>query len=388
MRYTLIKDLLPMFESKLEKLTKKFEKYGDYKYIKFKPYICEDKDSIRYGYELIDIEVDASYKIDNYEFIASLEWIPEAEENLIKKASENIFVPEIFKTRRECDHCKSRRYRKSTIVLKNIETDEYIQIGKTCVKDYLGVDLGKYANYLSFFDDLTEYLLTCEKDNISRYRPHYSLREILKNTLEDTKQFGYISKALSIENDCDSTAYKICSMMFMVKDYTTGKLMYQKYETFSEDIEEQVDDVLNFFSEYKNEEKSDYIGNIKTILKLDWVEGNQIALVVSAVGTKLRIEAQREKELNVNKIASKHVGKIGEKIQFTATPICLYSSDSSYGYYYIYRMLVDNNEIIWKTTKKLNVDSSYVFTATIKSHESFKGVKQTEITRAKTQVLN
>ena len=158
MQYTLVKELIPIFEAKLNKYAKKFEKYGSVEYLKSKPYICEDKDDYRYGYFLVDIDVKASYKIADYYFVASLEWIDEAGENLIKKISADEYVPEIYKKRRNCDHCKTNRRRKSTIILKHVDTEEYIQVGKTCVKDYLGYDLGNYAAYLSFFSDLDSYL--------------------------------------------------------------------------------------------------------------------------------------------------------------------------------------------------------------------------------------
>ena len=73
--YTIAKDLLPLFEEKLEKFAKKFEKYGSYTYKKLDEFICEDKNDRRYGYTLINIELDATYKLGDYEFVASLEWV-------------------------------------------------------------------------------------------------------------------------------------------------------------------------------------------------------------------------------------------------------------------------------------------------------------------------
>ena len=195
MKYTIVKDLVPMFEQKMQRYAKKFAKNGSYTYLKSKSYVCEDKTDFRYGYWLVDLDVEAYYKIGNYSFVAALEWIEEAEENLIKKASESIYVPEIYKTRRECDHCKTNRKRKSTILLQNSDSGEYIQVGKTCVKDYIGYDLGNYANYLSFFSDLEDYLLSCERENIKRFRPQYRVIEILEQTFSDVKLHGYISKA-------------------------------------------------------------------------------------------------------------------------------------------------------------------------------------------------
>ena len=101
MQFTIIYDLLYKFEAKMEFFAKKFSKYGcgSYTYNKGTPYICGDKNSSRYGIWLVDIDVEATYKLGDYKFIAALEWVEDAKENLIKKASEDIYVPDIYKPR-------------------------------------------------------------------------------------------------------------------------------------------------------------------------------------------------------------------------------------------------------------------------------------------------
>lgn len=385
MKYTILRDLLPIFEQKMEKYMKKFKNYGTFSYLKSNTYICEDKNSNYYGHWLVDLDVTAAYKIGGYEFVAALEWIDEAKENLIKKISNDVYVPEIYKTRRECDHCKTKRLRKATIILKNIQTEEYIQVGKSCVKDYIGYDLGNYAAYLTFFVDLESYLASCEIDTLAKIRPQYNLVEVLEQTFAEVNAHGYISKAKAIECDCDSTAYKICSMFFGVKDVYTGDLIYPKYTSFDLTVKEEISNLFDFYKNYQPEEKNDYVDNIKTILKTDWIDSNNIGLVVSSIGTKLRIEA--EKQSLAEKIKSDYIGKVGDKIRFIAKPECLFSADSAYGYYHIYRMSVNGNEVIWKTTKQLEKNVNLEFIATIKAHSDYKGVKQTEITRAKTKLV-
>ena len=139
-KYTLVKELLPLFVEKMDKLSNKFSKYGNCSFTQSDYYLCEDENHYWYGYTLVDIEVDAYYKLGDYEFVASLEYVDETKENLIKKISDDVFVPSIYKTRNECDHCKTNRNRKYTVVLKD-KDNNYIQVGKSCVKDYIGVDL-------------------------------------------------------------------------------------------------------------------------------------------------------------------------------------------------------------------------------------------------------
>lgn len=384
MKYTIIKDLVPMFEEKMKKFASKFEKYGTCEYLKSEPYICEDEASHHYKYQVIDIDVTASYKVGNYSFVAALEWVEEVKENLIKKVSEDIFVPSIYKTRRECDHCKTHRYRKSTIVLQNVDTGEYIQVGKTCVKDYTGIDLGRYACYLSFFSDLDEYLKECERDNREKIKPMYLVEDILNQTNEEVAHHGYISKGKSYELDTESTSSRIYMMLTAYVDYYTGKRTYYSYEKISDKSKTETEAVYKFYQELESE--SDYINNIKTILQTKYVDASKIGLVVSAVGTKLRITEERTQKEKALGTESNYVGQIGDRITFKAVPECIFSDHSEWGFFYIYRMKIGNDELIWKTSKSFEPDIELEITATIKAHEEYKGRKQTEITRGRTKI--
>lgn len=376
MKFTLIKDLLPMFKEKLEKFVKKYK--IDYVYEESDSYICEDKESPRFGLYLVDINVEAEYKLGDYSFVASFEWVDEAKENLIKKASEDIYVPAEYKTRRACDHCGTNRYRKSTVLLKSNETGEYVQVGKSCLKDYTGVNMISYASFLSFYDTLDSYIEDCEKKGFNYAQRMYEVDDILEQTIERVKRNGYIAKQKSWELDCDSTASVVFKIISGYIEYYSGKLAYERY-TVSDETKAEVLAIKEFFRNY--EESSDYVNNLKTLMNTTWVDGNNLGLVVSAVGMRARLESQKvEKE---TKIPSEHVGNIGERITFRAKPIVLYTGENTYGFFAIYKMMVNNNVIVWKTSTGLNSEKEYDFTATIKSHDEYRNEKQTSVTRCR-----
>jgi hypothetical protein len=113
------------------------------------------------------------------------------------------------------------------------------------------------------------------------------------------------------------------------------------------------------------------------------VQADKLGMVVSMVGTKLRIENEmKERELRT---PSNYIGSVGDRIVFKAIPKCIYSTQSQFGYFYIYKMVVNNNVVIWNTSKNLEDDVEFEFTATIKEHIEYRGEKQTEITRARTK---
>lgn len=379
--YKLAQDLVPLFEERLEKFVKKFGNYVTYQYSKSEPYRCEEENSPWYRCMLVNIELDAQYKLGNYQFICSLEWNEEAQENLIKKASDDVYVPPVYKTSNTCDHCKTHRKRKTTVVLQNVDTGDYVQVGKSCVKEYVGIDLGQYANYLSWFTDLEEYIESTKHDKAVRYNYYYTTEEILLQTLEEVKRHGYISKQQSWDMECDSTASRVYKALTGFIPWGTTEPEYKMYDV-TDYCRNQLLELKTFYSELlKEEDITDYIQNIQTLLKATIVDPSNLGILVSAVGCKLRIEAQcKDKE---ERKESNFRGNIGDRITFKATPKCVFSSENEFGFYYIYRMTVDGDEIVWKTSRFLNTDCEYEFTATVKSQEEYKGVKQTEVTRAR-----
>ena len=394
MTYTVLEDLLDLVEVKLNRFVRKFNKYGNgiFNYSKSEPYLktITDENNETHIRSFVDIEVTGNYKIEGYEFIASLEYFPEINKNIIKKSPEtNIEVPEIYLTRTQCDHCKSNRFRKYTIILRNIETGEFIQLGKSCVKDYMGVDVNNYIAYLSMFKDIEDYLETLGKDKTSHPVEYFEVNDILEQAVARKNDIGYISKSTvnkwykdnyNEEYDIACPFTTTASDIFQILNPNVN--IEKEYRLKRYNITKEIKEEVNIIKEFINNsiENSNYITNLKTLLELGYVKADNIGMVVSIVGYYLRkINEIKEKE---NKIESQFIGNIGDKINFTSVPECIFTTESQYGIMRIYRFIVDNNEIIWKTNKLLD-DRPVTLRATIKAHNMYRNIKQTEITRAR-----
>lgn len=372
MIYTMNQGLVKLFEDRLLRYSKKLGKYGHCTYSVGESYY-KTEDGCPYGQMVVDVEVDASYKIEGYEFVAACDWSEEAQENIIRTVGAGIEVPSIYKTRSECDHCQTHRSRKHTIILK--KGGQYIQVGKSCVKDYLGVDLGSYASYLSLFETLEDYIKSLQRSGATRLVKVWETDYILGQAVALTHQYGYISKSQALELDTDSTASRLWQLLNESRD-REGTLIYPAYKTWDETL---VAGIRKFYA--AREGSTDFIGNIKTVLKQSTIQADQIGLIAAAVGTKARLEARdREK---VQKPVSNFVGDVGERFSFIATPECLYSAESDFGTYYIYKFVCEGNELVWKTTRELNCDREYECVGTVKRHSVYRGTKQTEVTRVK-----
>jgi hypothetical protein len=77
--------------------------------------------------------------IDGWELVAVLDiYSTENASEVMVSAVPDMIVPDEYKNldRISCDHCGHNRYRKKSILIRNIETGEHKQVGSTCVKDF------------------------------------------------------------------------------------------------------------------------------------------------------------------------------------------------------------------------------------------------------------
>lgn len=385
MKFSILKSLIPTVEEKMEYYNNRFakKKFGTLTVKYSEPYI-EEKDHRKI--QFVDVEVYGKYKIPGWEFVASLEWISDTNSNIIKKVDSDIEVPREYLTSTKCDHCHSNRMRKYTVVLYNEETKEFKQVGRSCVKDYIGANVEDYLSYLSIFDNMYDWLNSLPKEGRNKQDNIFKVDEVLEQTIEEVNHCGYVSQT-TIQNWNDSHPYEdycplektssqIFKIMNEVTGYGTNELVRPKYEITLETIA-KVKEIKDFISNL--EDKDDYTHNIKTLLQTEYIDNKNLGLVVSSVGYYLR--ETELKNIQKEESNSEYIGNIGDKIEFTSDVTTISSYYTEYGITYIYKFIVKGNIIIWRTNKKL--DGVLTIRGTIKEHSEYKGVKQTIITRGK-----
>lgn len=388
MKFTVLKSLIPAVRNKIESYQHKFNKYN-FGHIEFNvsdPYVIKkDNKTI----QVVDIDVFGEYKIPGWIFVASLEWIPEAKANFISRVDSDLEIPERYINSTDCEHCHSNRDRRYTIILYNEETKEFKQVGRQCVKAYIGADVEDYLSYLSLFTSMQQWFNSLPKDDISKEDTIFRLDDILAQTVEEVNHFGYVSQQ-TITNwydrngyDCDmcpleKTSSQVYKIMNKVTGYASYEVIRPAYEVTNETWV-KVKSIKHFVEELVD--NSDYVHNLKTIFKTEFVDNSKLGIVVSAVGYYLRETAARIEAENDS--VSEYIGDVGDKIEFTAKPVVVSSYENEYGVSILYKFVDDGNVIMWRTGKYLDPDVAYTIKATIKEHSNFRNVKQTVVTRGK-----
>lgn len=110
-----------------------------------------DRDLYR-EYQMVSVEGEMPILPGGWVFVGKLE---PHEAGTIVKSIPGQEIPESFQEADAmyCEHCKTRRYRKETFVVKSGST--YVQVGRSCLKDFLGhASPEQYASYAEYLMDM------------------------------------------------------------------------------------------------------------------------------------------------------------------------------------------------------------------------------------------
>lgn len=344
---------------------------------------------INYDFEMETI------KLGNFEVVAILDHKTKNEQcdnNMVYISNSNYELPLYYYTANgNCDHCNYNRKRNTTAVLVNLDTNEFKQVGITCLKEYTGIDcIDVIHNFVDIHDIINDMdKMSIESSDMKRFKQYKKVTDYLANCIYCTLTNGYI------------------------KDKT-------KYEAF--DIEEKVNekyysianDVIEYFKSLDFLTCDNFNNNIRTALLQDaicYANG-----FIAYAYMSYEKEIAKQKELEIKKSESKgYYGNVGDKVKLDNVSIQYVGSYESYfGYYptttYIYKITTQDGFIFtWKTSKgtvetkgkeymyqgektyEIINTSITEFTSikgTIKAHTEYNGDLQTELTRCKCIVTN
>src|SRR5687768_14751627 len=103
-----------------------------------------------------------------------------------------------------CDHCKRRQVRKATFVCKH-EDGRLVQVGSTCVHDFLGIDAAQALGLVEMFALACGYLE--DEEGFRQQEPTtFSVVEYLAWVAKDVRENGWVSRTQAREQGLLATA--------------------------------------------------------------------------------------------------------------------------------------------------------------------------------------
>lgn len=412
-RYAVWEGYIADLEKKVATIQKKCAKYGcDFHFAKVgeeyrevalpgnhydSEATCQTAPTETVTCKFIICEAEGTARVDGWEFVASVEHTEKG--NIFSKALTDIEIPERYRTSDTyCEHCKSKRIRKGTYIVRNTESGEFKQVGHNCLNDFTH---GMSASFAAYMASLKSVFEEAEEKPVGGglgwYQKYYSTEEFLHFTAETIRHFGF-----SKSTDGTSTKDRVRDFF----DVAHGNTRYweQKdidkvrnlmksvgFDAESAEAKQMTEEALTWLN--NQEATNDYLHNLKVVTSLDYANENRFGLLVSLFPTwnrELEEEAKRKAEAEAGK-ASTHVGNIGDRITVEPESVkCITSWESCYNGYsttttYVWKITgKDGNIYTWKTSTWLDEDRVPAeIKGTVKEHKIYREVKQTELTRCK-----
>lgn len=340
-------------------------------------------------------------KVDGWEFLAKIEHqkVDSSYMNIITKSpyAKEVATTEYRTCKPDCDHCHKNRARKITYIVHNEEKNETLQVGKSCLRDFTGID--KPENILSCFeyDKLVREL--SDSFNMDFYIDLEKLVAYTYAIMDSETKGRFVSKKQAQINESLTPTSTLVTLMFTYENN-------QDVINFKRDIVKLVDENPEYIAKAKGaidwiranqDDVSEYIWNLKAIFSVDilmniWQVGLAASLVI-AHDSSLKKDIVR---VNLNK--SNFVGNKGDK-QKDVEVTYIGCKDFGYNRYngecvHLYEFLDNQGNILaWKTDIylpgriELAKGNKYLMSGTVSKHNTFNDIKSTWMNRCKFKEL-
>ena len=298
-------------------------------------------------------------------------------------------LPDRFKSPAwNCEHCNMNRRRKELVIVKNLESGEYKQVGKTCLKDFLGgMDVKGYLEYYSMIVEVLsgdvdpdEPGYCSEGRGMTCYDPIF----FLTVAALIIRKIGWVSVAKARDTRTAATLTLVC--MYLRNKYEEDKELRKEVGEVSEADKALATSALDWSRSQNPESTSGYLYNLGVAARQDCVMDKTMGIVASAISAYQRyLDKQQEQTAQEDKSPKAHVGTVGKREVFSVMVKAVRCFEGDYGVRSLVRMEDESgNALTWWTGEAPEWTENpepVKVKGTVKNHEDYKGTPQTVLSR-------
>jgi hypothetical protein len=328
-----------------------------------------------YEYEdFVEFHIDGVYPaISGYTFAAVVD---HASGGLIFRNP--LFTEDVdltpFADRNVCDHCGTKRKRSKTILLSDA-AGKIIQVGTSCIIDFLG----KEAGALEFFAENSGILGDSDDDGHYASSPHYATVEICSIAVKLISEFGFVKS-----NTPGSTAARI--MDFVDEHYRSFPRDYD-FTVTAEHTEKAIK-AIEFIK--NSERRGEYQENVFRVMSSGRCEKRVFGFIAAGIRGAL---ADIRKASDTKKLEEKTEEKITVEFPAIGTIVAneevtiekIFTFEGMYGEQHIFIMKSSAGiPFVWKTSTFPDVEEGGTYTikkAKVKAHDDYKDKSQCRLER-------
>lgn len=256
----------------------------------------------------------------------------------------------------ECDHCNTTRNRKSLYIVRDSHGIEMI-VGSSCMEVAVGFDERNLRAFEKAYREITD-----ENWGVLIGDNGYSIRNLVAKAIITARKYGYVSKSYVEVHGGQSTV---------------DRVMHGPEIVVTEKDLESADYAIALGQAI--DPKNNFEVNLRTIAGYETVISREVGFVVYLA--KLYLDE------TTPKTESNFVGKEKERIKGVDVNVTrVFSGVGFNGNYWIITMQDgQGNDLVWMTSTypEFKVGDKKTIDFTVKSHDIYKGKKQTKVLRVK-----
>lgn len=339
---------------------------------------------------------------------------------------ENEPVPsEYLEVSNECNLCNQERYRGKNFIVKDMSKGEYLRLGSSCVKKYIGIDPSKYIRTLDYLNDfrlqMDEYMDVDGmfddeggggRKGISETNRLVDAPKVISIVHDLIENNGYVKREWGENhygfsqrtNDGSATADHAEEIIFndtKFKEYPINNTYLKEFIEFGSKLEPVPPNMVRDYdgNEYdKNIGFNEYRAKIKQLVTKQNFRIRETAILASAINY---FENEKKRQAKTKEMAgSVWLGNVGEKIKVPYARLDdVRTGESQYGTWYLWSFIDDNGNSLKKfgtISDKFIIDDApegsenlegynkgdvFAFIAQVKKHDTYNGLKSTMLGR-------
>lgn len=399
--YKILEENLERLEKKLNRIRTKCEKYGCgfyYSKVGEEFHKWTDPQGREQVSKFVIVECEGNAKINGWVFAATLEHTDAG--NIVRSVKDvGVEIPQRYYTcSPECEHCKSARHRKNTYIVYNSETEEFKQVGSSCLCDFTGgYDAELAAAYIALFDELIKGETPYPGSDRTVWM---NLEDVLVYALDYVKNFGYVSSAADEERDGASTKSKV-RRAWSYDNYGASGVMpivkeeVEKYRAqYNPDYDDpELHETAKAIIEYiqGTTEENNYMHNLRVLAADDYIKINSLGFAVSMIPCYNKylgkLEQIRKEQEAAETCPSEYQGQEGQRLVISNIDeiVVVSAWETMYGFTTRFKITDKSGNIyMWDSSSGFYQDKEVEkITGTVKKHDEYKGIKQTWLTRCR-----
>lgn len=369
---------------KLDRIARKCERFGNPFTVNRigEEYRTEDGITRKF----VTLEVSGVAKVADWEFVGTVEVHDGG--NVIRCAPD-MEMPERFRhTSNVCEHCRTERPRNNLYVVRNVKTNEYRQVGGSCLALYThGLNMEYCTAWMDGLMEVEDAADDDWRDGESLGPVYYDVERVITLACAAIDKGGYGSSqsaypTRAVVSELLRHGMSLDTRIDRANAWLPNGVRLTKDDISSVDAS-RVRAIMDHYMAL--EDDGDFAHNVKVLLNEGYARPENIGYLCylpAGYARHLEQAAARESRSSERHV---HYGEVGRRYKGVAVKSVRESGSytTAYGVTTVYTIVLDDDTALtWKSSKSIDVDTcgrSVDFT--VKEHGEYRGEKQTLVTR-------